>query len=124
MTAATSCFPMRFRPPAPVPHPRPLSTFAFLRALTDNPVTAWTEAHFRELYVPMGRNLLGERLVVSDPDAIRHILVDNEANFTRDPLQLRVLRRTIGEGIFAAYGPSMPEHRPQVAPRPRSTTPL
>lgn len=116
MTAAPPAFVPSFRPPAPKPHPAPLGTLAFLRTLTHNPVEAWTEAHFTEAFVPMSANVLGERIVVNDPDAIRHILVDNEANFTRDGLQLRVLHRTIGRGIFSAEGPAWRSQRKAVAP--------
>jgi cytochrome P450 len=105
-----------FRPPAPVPHEKPLGTLAFFRALTSNPLTIWMREHFEEPFIELPDNILGPRVVVNDPEAIRRILVENESNYVRDDLQLRILRRTIGLGLFTAEGAAWRAQRKAVAP--------
>jgi hypothetical protein len=41
----------------------------------------------------------GSRIVVSDPAAIRHMLVGNETNYVRDDLQRRIMLRTAGHSL-------------------------
>ncbi|MCW1839048.1 cytochrome P450 [Prosthecomicrobium hirschii] len=116
MTAASLPFVAAYRPPAPVPHAAPLKPRQYIRALTDNPLTIWTQAQFEEPYVEIDGWLLGPRLIINDPDGIRHVLVDNEANYLRDDLQKRILTRTIGLGLFAAEGQAWRAQRRILAP--------
>jgi cytochrome P450 len=92
-----------FRPPAPAPRRAPPDMFDFLAALRTNPLTTWTEDHFERLIVA-GDGVLGRVTVVSDPAAIRHILVDNAANYRKDDLQRRVLAPGLGNGLLTAGG--------------------
>jgi len=75
------------------------STLGLLGAILFNPIHMWSDEHFRSLFVPM-RTPFGTRAVVSDPSAIKRILVDNAANYRRDALQRRVLLRTTGRSVF------------------------
>jgi cytochrome P450 len=77
-------------PPAPVPRARALGPIALLRVLADNPLEAWTSAHFEEPIVISGLSF-GRVAVVSDPAAIRRVLFDNCENYQKDWLQRRVL---------------------------------
>ena len=77
--------------------------FDLLSALRSNPLTSWTEAHFEHL-VLAGDGALGRVTVVHDPAAIRHILVDNAANYRKDDLQRRVLAPGLGNGLLTAEG--------------------
>ena len=43
-----------------------------------------------------GENALGRIIVVNDPAIIRHVLVDNAANYRKDDLQLRCWLRGSG----------------------------
>ncbi len=92
-----------FRPPAPVPLDAPLGTLGLLRALRDNPIATWTKAHF-DKPVLFGRGILGPVAVVSDPDLVRHVLVENMGNYTKDVLQRRMLAPGIGQGLLLAEG--------------------
>jgi cytochrome P450 len=92
-----------FIPPAPVPLAKPLSRLAGARQLLSDPLGMWTHRHFDE-WVLSGKSLLGHITIVSDPAAIRAFMVDRAGNFIKDDLQLRVLKPSLGEGLFTADG--------------------
>ena len=58
--------PSPFRPPAPTSQAQPLGAIALLRTLRDNPLEAWTRAHFDQPIVT-ARLPFGAVVVVSDP---------------------------------------------------------
>ena len=95
--------PRRQRPPAPIPHAKPLSRLRFIRAVMTNPVSAWTQAHFSKPIVS-GVSVIGFGAVVSDPAGVRRVLLDNAANYKKDRLQLRLLRPGLGNGLLTAEG--------------------
>jgi cytochrome P450 len=107
--------PTLFRPPAPPPLREPLGTFEFLRRVRANPLTTWADEHFAEPIVA-GEGVLGRITVVSDPAAIRHILVDNAANYRKDDLQKRVLAPGLGQGLLTAEGDEWKLQRRTLAP--------
>ena len=84
-------------------------------ALWRNPLEVWTRAHF-ELPILIGRTVLGMRAVVSDPQAVRRIFLDNAANYRKDALQLRVLRPGLGTGLLTAEGEDWRIQRRALAP--------
>ena len=91
-----------FRPPAPDPRRTPGDLFDFLKAARTNLLTTWMDQHFEEPVIA-GEGVLGRLTVVSDPAAIRHILVDNAANYRKDDLQLRVLELGIQHRFLVGY---------------------
>jgi len=104
-----------FRPPAPKPLQEPPGLLAFLWALRQNPLTTWTERHFEERIIS-GSGALGRITVVNDPAVIRHVLVDNVANYRKDDLQLRVLAPGLGRGLLTAEGEEWKLQRRTIAP--------
>jgi cytochrome P450 len=104
-----------FRPPAPTPRRIPPDLFDFLKAARTNPLTTWTEAHFQEPILA-GDGLLGRMTVLNDPAAIRHVLLDNAANYRKDDLQRRVLAPGLGNGIVTAEGEEWRTQRRILAP--------
>jgi cytochrome P450 len=104
-----------FRPPAPVPRRTAPDLFDFLAALRSNPLTTWTEDHF-EHPILAGEGALGRVTVVHDPAAIRHILVDNAANYRKDDLQRRVLAPGLGNGLLTAEAEAWRLQRRSLAP--------
>ncbi len=104
-----------FRPPAPAPRRRPPDLFDFLKAARENLITTWTTEHFEKPIVA-GEGVLGRVTVVSDPAAIRHILVDNAANYRKDDLQRRVLAPGLGNGLLSAEGEEWRLQRRSLAP--------
>ncbi|WP_395665478.1 cytochrome P450 [Methylocella sp.] len=103
------------RPPAPPPQERPLSAFATLRLLRRNPIETWTRAHF-EQPILIGRTILGPIAVVSDPAAIRRVLVDNAANYRKDALQKRLLGESLCDGLLEVEGEAWRAQRRALAP--------
>ena len=84
----------------------PAQTPAGLRLLASilsNPVDMWGAEHFEERIV-VNATVFGHRIVVSDPDAIKRVLVDNAENYAHDDLQRRILLRTTGRSLFSAEG--------------------
>jgi cytochrome P450 len=119
--AAQSTGTRRPRPAAPRPLDRPLNLFDLLVALNRNPLEAWT----RELYedpIVTGESLLGRFAVVSDPAAIRAVLVDAPEQFGKDELQKRLLRPALGDGLLTSEGEAWRSQRRAFAPvfAPRS----
>src|ERR1035438_805391 len=77
-------------PPAPKPQAHPLGPIALIRTLKRNPLECWATQHFEQPVVAGGLPI-GHVLLVHEPGAIRHVLLDNAANYRKDRLQRRVL---------------------------------
>lgn len=103
-----------FTPPAPMPLAKPLSRWAGAATLLRDPLGMWTQRHFDE-WVLGGKSLLGHITIVSDPASIRAFMVDRAANYVKDDLQLRVLKPSLGEGLFTAEGPAWKVQRRALA---------
>lgn len=105
----------RVIPPAPRPRTEQLRPLAFLRTLQRNPIETWTQAHF-DRPILTGRGLLGIGAVVSHPPSIRRVLLDNAANYPKDPLQKRVLSPGLHDGLLTAEGDVWRGQRRAIAP--------
>ena len=88
-----------FIPLAPTPQAEPLGPIALLRMLKNNPLEAWTEAHFNEPVV-MGGLPLVRVAVISDPAAIKRVLLDNCDNYKKDWVQRRILSAGLSDGLW------------------------
>lgn len=104
-----------FRPPAPEPRKTRLNLLSLLSVLRDNPLEVWTEAHFEETVVHDGLPFLSA-VVVSDPDAIQHVLLENAANYRKDDLLLRILGAGLSDGLLTVEGEKWRRQRRAVAP--------
>lgn len=105
----------KLRPPAPVPHANTLGPLALLRVLASNPLEAWTEAHFSEPLV-LGGLPFARVAVVSEPAAIRRVLLDNTRNYQKDWLQRRVLSAGLTDGLLTAERQQWRTQRRALAP--------
>jgi len=103
------------RPPAPQPPAERLGPLGLYRALRRNAITAWRDQAFEEPLIA-DRNRLGGYVLLNDPDLIRHVLVDNAANYPKDDLQLDKLTPAIGRGLLTADTESWRLQRRTVAP--------
>lgn len=104
-----------YRPPAPIPHTKRMSRLQFILSLRRNPVETWGVWHF-EKPVVSGVTVMGHVTVVSAPEAIKHIMVDNVGNYVKDRLQLKVLKPGLGEGLLTAEGENWKVARRTLAP--------
>jgi cytochrome P450 len=112
-----------FRPPAPQPRTTPPDLFDFFAAARSNPLETWTKVHFEKPFV-YGKGVMGRVLVLSDPKAIRHVLLDNVQNYVKDELTRRVLAPSAGDGLFTSEGEDWRQLRRTLAPMfsPRNVT--
>jgi cytochrome P450 len=102
-------------PPAPKPQPRPLKPLALLRTLKRNPLECWAAPHFEQPIVSGGLPI-GHVLLVHEPGAISHVLLDNAANYRKDRLQRRVLSAGLSDGLLSAEGEQWRLQRRVLAP--------
>ena len=108
-------FPAELSPPAPVPRAQALGPISLLRVLANNPLEAWTTAHFEQPIVISGLSI-GRVAVVNDPAAIRRVLFDNCGNYQKDWLQRRVLSAGLIGGLLTAEGHNWRTQRRALAP--------
>jgi cytochrome P450 len=113
---ATNCtITDRRRPPAPLPPQGRLGPLRLYRALRKNAITAWRQDAFEKPYIA-DRNQLGGFVLLSEPDLIRHVLIDNAANYPKDELQLAKLTPAVGRGLLTSDGTDWRLQRRTVAP--------
>lgn len=105
----------RLRPAAPFPHSRNLSTLQVLRELGRNPVAAFGARSYREPYI-YSRTWVQDFLMISDPDGIRHVLLDNAGNYAKSVQFQRLTRPALGNGLVNAEGASWRFQRRVAAP--------
>jgi cytochrome P450 len=56
------------------------------------------------------------RFIVNEPNAIRHVLLDNAANYTKSELSRRLLEPALGRGLLTSEGKTWRRHRRIMAP--------
>lgn len=105
----------RWIPPAPAPRERQLGTLSLIRVLATNPLEAWTTAHFEQPIVAGGLPF-ARAVVVSEPGAIRRVLLDNADNYRKDWIQRRILSAGLAEGLLSAEGKRWRIQRRALAP--------
>jgi cytochrome P450 len=115
MSSAVLDRPAALRPPAPIPHGKPLGILALIRALRRNPLETWTAEHFEKPIVVSGL-ALAPVVVVSEPGAIRRVLLDNSGNYQKDALTLRILSAGLTNGLLTAEGEQWRVQRRTLAP--------
>jgi cytochrome P450 len=104
-----------FVPPYPPRPEKPRSALSTILTLRRNPLEIWGKADFERPF-SIGRSILGLRAVAHDPAAVRHVLLDNAANYRKDDLQLRVLSPGLGNGLLTAEGDAWRLQRRSLAP--------
>jgi cytochrome P450 len=104
-----------WKPPAPEPRERSLGVVSLLRALATNPLEAWTVAHFEKPVVSGGLPF-ARVVVVSEPSAIRRVLLENADNYEKDWMQKRVLSAGLADGLLSVEGRRWRIQRRALAP--------
>ena len=87
---------------------------AFL-VLRRNPLELWGAPAY-ELPVAEGRFLGRQQMMLNAPEAIRHVLVANAANYRRNAASRQVLGPILGDGLFLAEGEAWRHQRRTIAP--------
>lgn len=80
-----------------------------------NTVYGWPEPAFDELY--RKRRVLGYTVhIVTDPDMVGRVLLDNKENYLRPRIAQRILSPLIGNGLLSSEGEDWRKQRRIVAP--------
>jgi cytochrome P450 len=112
------------RDPAPAAPPRlamprvpegRASLFQFLRVLRDNSLATYgAEAYTADI---LERRLFWKRTVfINEPGAIKHVLLDNAANYHKTEITRRLLEPGLGRGLITSEGETWRRHRRIMAP--------
>jgi cytochrome P450 len=87
----------------------------FARALSANATGIFTQQAFEDDFVE--RRIFGRRqIIINQPAAIQHILVDNWANYRRTAAGIRILRPLLGRGLLLSTGEDWRQQRRTLAP--------
>src|SRR5215468_2760707 len=113
--AATPAVPRRPELAGPRAPAKPLSFFAALRAMNDNPLATVPVAAY-EQPIWQARSMFGNQLLVSDPAGIKRVLLDNVANYPKLALDVRILSTAFGDGLLTSDGDKWRAHRRVMSP--------
>lgn len=93
----------------------PLSLFEFLRVLRDNSLSTYrSDVHAEDI---AERRFFWKRtFFVNQPDAIKHILVDNATNYHKTEITRRLLEPGLGRGLLTSEDETWRRHRRTMAP--------
>ncbi len=104
-----------FEPPAPVPRNTPPSRLEVIRTLFRNPLELWGEPSYTQPVIQA--KFFGQlTTIVNHPGLIRHVLVDNAANYGMQPVRQLVLRPILRDGLLTAEGDTWKRSRKAMAP--------
>lgn len=104
-----------FEPPAPIPRNTPPSRFEVIRTLFRNPLELWGEPSYT-LPVIQAKFFGQLTTIVNHPGLVRHVLVDNAANYGMQPVRQLVLRPILRDGLLTAEGNVWKRSRKAMAP--------
>src|ERR1700729_2249119 len=92
-----------------------------LRAMRDNAAAAYAPEDFNAAII-VQRILWRRMFVINEPEAIRHVVLDNAANYTKSEVGRRLLEPGLGRGLLTSEGETWRRHRRIMAPAfdPRS----
>lgn len=108
--------PAPFVPPAPQPRQRSPSTLELMRIVYRNPLELWGEPSYNEKWISIRTGIGGPLLIANDPALIRHILVDNAANYRMARVRQKILRPILRDGLLTAEGAVWKRSRKAMAP--------
>src|SRR5436190_16801316 len=87
----------------------------FLRLVRENTLATYPPEAFDEDIIA-GRLLWRRRFIINEPSGIRHVLLDNAANYRKSELTRRLLEPGLGRGLLTSEGETWRRHRRIMAP--------
>lgn len=99
----------------PVRPDGPLTFRQFLALVRDNTLATFPPEAFDEDIIA-GRLLWRRRFIINEPNGIRHVLLDNAANYRKSELTRRLLEPGLGRGLLTSEGETWRRHRRIMAP--------
>lgn len=106
---------MEFVPVHPARHDTRLPLFQLIRTVRENTIGTWTRQSY-ERDILVYRMAFRPIVVANHPDLIRHVMLDNAANYTRDPVGKRMLEPGLGKGLLTSEGADWKRQRRMMAP--------
>ena len=99
----------------------PTSLRHALRAMRENALSAHDPENF-EADIITQRILWRRMFIINEPNAIRYVVLDNAANYTKSEVGRRLLEPGLGRGLLTSEGETWRRHRRIMAPSfdPRS----
>ncbi len=79
------------------------SPIALFKGLQDSLLNIWTKETFEKPMV-LKQSPIADILFLSDPDGLRHVLMDHVEDYPKSPLQQRFLKPSLGDGLVTAEG--------------------
>jgi cytochrome P450 len=104
-----------FIPPAPAVHAKDLPLWKFLRQYIQSNIAVWPDRAFDMMFNQV-RTLGISTAVVNDPEAIRHVMAGNAANYRRPISVARIVAPLGGHGLFLAERDAWKRQRRMLAP--------
>jgi len=107
--------PEPFEPPAPIPRTIPPSRLEIIKVMFRNPLELWGKPSYTLPYMQV--KFFGQLTTIChDPSLIKHVLVDNAANYQMQPIRQLVLRPILRDGLLTAEGDVWKRSRKAMAP--------
>lgn len=113
MTAASDS--LGFTPAFPHRHERRLPLLQLLKTLRENAIGTYTQDAF-ERDIIVYRLGFKRMILANHPDLIRHVMLDQAANYERDPVGKRLLEPGLGNGLLTSEGADWKRQRRMMAP--------
>ena len=104
-----------FVPPAPKPRTSPPSMLEMIRIVYRNPLELWGEPSYNKPWISV-TGIGGAMVIANDPGLIRHVLVDNVANYRLAVVRQKILRPILRDGLLTAEGRIWKRSRKAMAP--------
>jgi len=100
---------------APRPPQERMGLLQFLRTVRDSSIATFPAEAYEQDILP--RKLLWRRtFIVNEPQAIKHVLLDNVSNYVRADIGRRLLEPGLGRGLLTSEGERWRRHRRIMAP--------
>jgi cytochrome P450 len=100
---------------APRPPERPLPPRQFVAAMRDNFIATYSADAYDSDFIERPF-LWRTSLVVNEPQAIKHVLLDNASNYRKSETYRRMLEPALGRGLLTSEGDTWRRHRRIMTP--------
>ncbi|MCO5734665.1 cytochrome P450 [Rhizobium sp. SSA_523] len=107
--------PHAFEPPAPIPRTHIPSKLEIVRTVLRNPLELWGEPSYTLPWIET-KFFFERTFIINHPGLIRHVLVDNAANYRMAEVRQLILRPILRDGLLTAEGPVWKRSRKAMAP--------